>query len=84
MKQWVILNEDKEQQKFFPLDFSRAALNLLDTNLSIAGYCCVVKQEIDTKEKDHSVKHSQECPVNKYTPAQQGILGNIPEERHRQ
>lgn len=49
------------------------------TNLSIAGHSCVIKQEIGTKEKDHSIKYSQECPINEYTPAQVGILGNIPE-----
>lgn len=29
-----------------------------NTNLSIAGHNCIVKQEIGTKEKYHSIKHS--------------------------
>lgn len=48
---------------------SKTASKTLDTNLPIAGHSWIVKQEIGTKEKDGSIKNSQECPVNEYTPS---------------
>lgn len=45
--------------------------------LSIAGEGSVVKQEISTEEHHNSIIDTQDCPVNKGGPLQQGVLSNI-------
>lgn len=56
-----------------------------ETHLAIAGEGGVVKQEVGTEEEDDGVKHTQACPVEEDRPAEEGVLGNVPEtNRHKQ
>lgn len=51
--------------------------------LSVAGEGGVVKQEVGPEEHHQGVIHTQESPIYEDGPAQQRVLSDIPEDKHK-
>ena len=52
-------------------------------HLAVAGEGGVVKQEVGTEEEDDGVEHPQARPVQEDGPAEEGVLGDVPERDGR-